>query len=140
MTHFFHLSYEPDFASPQILPSVCTHQSKQKKETSSLFNQEGFENTHFQFVPHVFNERESFFPLAVVAFGHRFSKLHNMCFASFFKKEVFVAEKYSKKLTVLSKLFLKNYLMALLSPKTIEHRCDKCVLFNFVHMQHDPSF
>jgi len=111
-----------------------------RKERNSLFDQEGFENTDFQFVPHVFNERESFFPLAVVAFGHRFSKLHNMCFASFFKKEVFVAEKYSKKLTVLSKLFLKNYLMALLSPKTIEHICDKCVLFNFVHVQHDPSF
>jgi len=81
-----------------------------------------------------------FFPLPFVAFGHHFSKRHNMCFASFFKKEVFVAGKYSKKLTVLTKLFLKNYLVALLSPKTIEHRCDKCVMFNFVHMQHDPSF
>ena len=54
--------------------TVSVYSLVKTKERNSLFNQEGFENTHFQFVPHVFNERESFFSLSICCFWSPFFK------------------------------------------------------------------
>jgi len=92
MTHHFQLPYESDFASPQILSSLCAKLWKERKETLSLIKIVSKVPNFSSWPKYLMNE-SLFFHDQFVGFGHRFSKLHNICFAAFFQNEVFVTEK-----------------------------------------------
>ena len=71
-------------APPNITVSV--YSLVKTKERNSLFNQEVFENTHFQFVPQLLNERESFFSLSIFCFWSPFFKTAWHVFCVIFQK------------------------------------------------------